>query len=96
MSIGIVVAGAGGRMGKTLVGMIAQNGDLALCGALEVRGHPDLGADAGLLAGARALNVVLTNDALPLIAGADAIVDFTAPKYRSSSPRWPRRRASPM
>ena len=80
MSIRVVVAGAGGRMGRTLVGMIAQSSDLVLGGALESHGHPDLGADAGTLAGVKPLGVALTDDPLPLIAKADAIVDFTTPK----------------
>ncbi|HVZ67997.1 MAG TPA: 4-hydroxy-tetrahydrodipicolinate reductase [Rhizomicrobium sp.] len=80
MSIRVVVAGAGGRMGKTLVKMIAESGDLKLEGALEAHGHPDLGADAGTLAGVKPLGIPITEDALPVIAKADAIVDFTTPK----------------
>jgi 4-hydroxy-tetrahydrodipicolinate reductase len=76
----IVVAGAGGRMGQTLVRAIAQAPDLELAGALEAKGHPDLGADAGALAGLPALNVALTDDPLPAIAQAQALIDFTIPK----------------
>ena len=79
MSIRIVVAGAGGRMGKTLTRTIADSADLTLAGALESPGHPDLGKDAGILASAGALNIPLESDALPRIAAADAIVDFTVP-----------------
>ncbi|MBN9556663.1 MAG: 4-hydroxy-tetrahydrodipicolinate reductase, partial [Alphaproteobacteria bacterium] len=79
MSIRIVVAGAGGRMGKTLIRTIADSADLTLAGALESPGHPDLGKDAGILASAGALNIPLESDALPRIAAADAIVDFTVP-----------------
>jgi 4-hydroxy-tetrahydrodipicolinate reductase len=67
-------------MGKTLVKMIAESGDLVLAGALEADGHPDLGADAGALAGLKPLGVPLIADALPVIAKADAIIDFTTPK----------------
>jgi 4-hydroxy-tetrahydrodipicolinate reductase len=80
VSIRVVIAGAAGRMGQTLIRMIAQSGDLVLGGALEAHGHPDLGADAATLAGAKALGVALTDDALPLLAKADAVVDFTIPK----------------
>jgi len=76
----IVVAGAGGRMGQTLIRAIAQSSDLELSGALEAHGHPDLGADAGVLAGLPALNVPLTDDPLPAIASAQALIDFTVPK----------------
>lgn len=80
MALRVVVAGAGGRMGRTLVKMIAESGDLELGGALEAGGHPDLGADAGTLAGVKPLGVQLTDDALPVLAKADALIDFTVPK----------------
>ena len=41
----IVVAGASGRMGRTLIREIAQGSGITLCGALEAEGHPNLGLD---------------------------------------------------
>src|ERR1700757_1805750 len=78
--IRIVVAGAAGRMGKTVVRMIQDAPGCVLSGALEVQGKPDLGADAGTLAGSQPLGVTLTDDPLPLIAKAEAVIDFTNPK----------------
>ena len=78
--IRIVVAGAAGRMGRTLVRLITETPGCVVSGALEAKGHPDLGKDAGVLAGLPPLGVVLTDDALPLVATAQAIVDFTIPK----------------
>ena len=78
--IRIVVAGASGRMGRALVRTIAQTKGCTLSGALEAKAHPDLGQDAGMLAGLKPLGVVVTDDALPLIAAAQAIIDFTVPK----------------
>ena len=75
----IVVAGASGRMGRALVREISQGPGVVLCGALEAEGHPDLGIDAGALAGLQPNNVKLTADPLPLIAEAQAIIDFTRP-----------------
>jgi len=72
----IVVAGASGRMGRALVRAIAENDACVLAGALEAKGHRDLGRDAGSLAGLEPLGVVLTNK---LGAKADALIDFTAP-----------------
>ena len=72
----IVVAGASGRMGRALVRTIAETKGRMLSGALEAKAHPDLGQDAGVLAGLNPLGIVLTDDALPLIAAAQAIVDF--------------------
>ena len=47
----LVVAGAGGRMGRTLVKAIADNKGLKLTGALEDARSPLIGWDAGTLAG---------------------------------------------
>ena len=76
----IVVAGASGRMGRALVRVIAETKGCVLSGALEAKGHPDLGQDAGSLAGLKPLGVLLTDDAPSLLAKAGAIVDFTTPR----------------
>ena len=78
--IRIVVAGAAGRMGQTLIRTIAATEGCVVSGALEAPGNPDLGQDAGTLAGLKPLGLALTDDPLPLIAKADALVDFTIPK----------------
>jgi 4-hydroxy-tetrahydrodipicolinate reductase len=78
-ALNIVVAGASGRMGRALIREIAQARDLTLCGALEAEGHPDLGRDAGELAGLSANGMKLTADPLPLMAHAQAVIDFTRP-----------------
>lgn len=78
--IRIVVAGAAGRMGLTLIRTISDTGGCVVSGALEAAGNPDLGQDAGTLAGLKPLGIALTDDPLPLLAKADALVDFTTPK----------------
>ena len=75
----LVVAGAGGRMGRTLVKAIADNKDFALAGALEDARSPLIGWDAGVLAGLPENGVKLAGDAGALLAQADGIIDFTAP-----------------
>ena len=47
----LIVAGAGGRMGRTLVKAIAETPGLTLAGATEGEGSPLLGQDSGVLAG---------------------------------------------
>ena len=78
--IRVVVAGAAGRMGLTIIRLLAESNDLVLAGALEAPHHPDLGQDAATLAGLKAAGIVLTDDPLPAIASAHAIIDFTVPK----------------
>jgi 4-hydroxy-tetrahydrodipicolinate reductase len=75
----LIVAGAGGRMGRTLVRAIADSKGFALAGALEDARSPLIGWDAGTLAGTPENGVKLTADAGALLDKADGIVDFTAP-----------------
>src|SRR6201986_2129096 len=75
----LVVAGASGRMGRTLIREIAQGSGITLCGALEAEGHPNLGMDSGALSGMQPNGMKLTADPLPVIAEAQGIVDFTTP-----------------
>jgi 4-hydroxy-tetrahydrodipicolinate reductase len=79
-TIRITVAGASGRMGRALIRAVAEMPDLQLAFALEHPGHPDLGRDAGELAGLGPLNVPLAEDSLGALAASDAVLDFTIPK----------------
>jgi len=76
----LVIAGAGGRMGRTLIKAIADTKGLVVAGALEDARSPLVGQDSGVLAGLPANGVVLTTDAKTLLANADGIIDFTVPK----------------
>ena len=77
----LVVAGASGRMGRTLIREIAQGAGIELCGALEMEGHPNLGLDSGTLAGMQPNGIKLTADPLTLLAHAQAIVDVVQTGY---------------
>jgi len=75
----LIVAGAGGRMGRTLVKAIADAKGIALTGAVEDARSPLIGWDAGTLAGTPENGVKLASDAAALMDKADGIIDFTAP-----------------
>ena len=75
----LVVAGAGGRMGRTLVKAIADSKGLKLTGALEDARSPLIGWDAGTLAGLGENQVKLIGDPGKIVDDFDAIVDFTIP-----------------
>ena len=75
----LIVVGAGGRMGRTLVRAIAESSGTRVAGAVEAAGSPLIGQDAGALAGVTPNGVKLTGDIKPLLAAADGIVDFTVP-----------------
>ena len=76
----LIVMGAGGRMGRTLVKAIAESGGAVVTCAVERRGSPLLGQDAGLLAGVPPMGIMVTDDLDALAGKADGIVDFTSPE----------------
>ena len=75
----LIVAGAGGRMGRALTRVISETSGAVLTGALEAPGSPLLGKDAGVLAGLPENGVKLSADLWALSANADGILDFTVP-----------------
>src|SRR5712672_3685685 len=75
----LIVAGAGGRMGRALTRVISETSGTVLTGALEAPGSELLGKDAGTLAGLPANGVLLSADLWSLSANADGILDFTVP-----------------
>src|SRR6201982_1542719 len=75
----LIVAGAGGRMGRTLTRVISETPGAVLVGALEAPGSELLGKDAGLLAGLPANGIKLSADLWSMSADADGILDFTVP-----------------
>jgi 4-hydroxy-tetrahydrodipicolinate reductase len=74
----LIVVGAGGRMGRTLVKTIAEIEGVVLTGAVEQAGAL-IGQDSGVLAGLAANQIALVPDLKPLLAEGDGILDFTAP-----------------
>lgn len=79
MSMGLVVVGAAGRMGRTLVRTICEAQGVALAAAVERADSPFLGQDAGELAGVGSLGVKIGDDPLAAFASADGVLDFTTP-----------------
>lgn len=75
----IAVMGASGRMGRVLVRAVAEAEGAVIAGGTEQAGSPAVGLDLGTLAGIEPVGAVLSDDAASVIAGADAILDFTAP-----------------
>jgi 4-hydroxy-tetrahydrodipicolinate reductase len=75
----LIVAGAGGRMGRALTRVISQTEGAVLAGALEAPGSELLGKDAGVLAGLPANGVELSADLWSMSANAVGILDFTVP-----------------
>jgi len=77
--IRLIVAGAGGRMGRTLIHAIAASDGVTLAGAVEAGGSAVIGRDAGELAGLGANGIKVAAELEPLLAKADGLLDFTIP-----------------
>ncbi|KQZ15107.1 4-hydroxy-tetrahydrodipicolinate reductase [Mesorhizobium sp. Root554] len=77
--MGLVVVGAAGRMGRTLIQIIQATPGATLVGAIEHAGSPHIGKDAGEPAGVGPLGVVISDDPLPAFAKADGVLDFSTP-----------------
>jgi len=75
----LVVAGAGGRMGRTLIHAIAATEGVTLAGAVEAIDSAVTGRDAGELAGLGANGIRVVSDVKPLLNSADGLIEFTVP-----------------
>jgi 4-hydroxy-tetrahydrodipicolinate reductase len=67
----VAIAGAGGRMGRSLIEAVMADAELQLSAALEVAGSAALGSEIG--------GTKVTSDA-GMVALADVLIDFTRPE----------------
>ncbi|MDZ4198791.1 MAG: 4-hydroxy-tetrahydrodipicolinate reductase [Kiritimatiellia bacterium] len=87
----VVIVGAGGRMGKTLIRYLLQGSvpGLELAGAVDLWDCPDRDRDAGLASGVGEAGIVIGCDLARVVADADVLIDFSgshgtagnAPRY---------------
>lgn len=75
----VCVLGAGGRMGRRVTAAVAALPSLKIVSAIERAGAPELGQDAGALAGLAPLGVAVSSDLGKALAASDVVIDFTAP-----------------
>ena len=75
----ISVVGASGRMGKTIIETILEDGGMVLAAAIDQEGSPVIGKDAGEFLG-KPCGVRITSDVGAGIENADCLIDFTRPE----------------
>jgi 4-hydroxy-tetrahydrodipicolinate reductase len=75
--IKLVMAGAAGRMGKTIFQLASRDKAFRIVGALEQRGHAALGQDLGPIIGRDLMGVKVTQDATAAMSHADVLIDFS-------------------
>jgi 4-hydroxy-tetrahydrodipicolinate reductase len=68
----LAVAGAGGRMGRSLIEAIEADGALMLAAALDAAGSPSIGSPAG--------DIKVSADVDAAVQACDALIDFTRPE----------------
>jgi len=75
----VVIAGAGGLMGRALISAVAATKGVALAGAVDAPGSAVIGRDSGELAGLGPNGIKVTSDVAPLLKVADGLIEFTIP-----------------
>ncbi len=83
----ILIAGAGGRMGRAVTAEILKTPGVMLAGGFEHADSPHIGADLGSLAGLGALGLVVEASPAQGLKRASALIDFTAPEASLANAR---------
>ena len=77
MNIKLMVIGAAGRMGSRILQLAVESGQFNIVAAIENRGHPDIGKDAGFSTHSGPVKIILTDTFSA--AEVDVVVDFSLP-----------------
>ena len=76
----VAIAGAGGRMGRTLVELIQDQTNVVLCGGFDHPDSPVIGSDLGLNAGVAELGIPIESNIAAIADDYDVLIDFTLPE----------------
>ena len=76
----VVITGVCGRMGRCITRGIAQHTDMQLVGAVQYPSHPQIGSDAGVVAGIGEIGVAITGDLEDVLESADVVIEFSKPE----------------
>lgn len=91
--IGIAIHGAAGRMGQRLIALGSQDEEVRLTAAIESSGHPQVGQDAGLVAGVGELGLFFSPE---WGQGTEAVIDFSVPAGAEAITRTCQERKIPL
>ena len=76
--VSVVIVGARGRMGQTLIREVLDSEHLTLVGAVERPGSPGIGSDAGAMVGMPTVGVPVSDELRP--PRNCVVVDFSLPE----------------
>lgn len=94
--LGVIVCGAAGRMGSTLVRLIRESDGLRLAGAVEWSRSPQIDKDAGEVAGVGKIGVPIVSQLAPLLRGPVVVITFTTPQATLEHLRIAARKGAPI
>lgn len=80
MPVNLVVLGAAGRMGRTLLGTALADPELRVVGGVDRPDASELGADLGVMCGRSATGIKLSASLEDLLAAADVTIEFSTPE----------------
>ncbi|MFQ5780950.1 MAG: 4-hydroxy-tetrahydrodipicolinate reductase [Nitrospiria bacterium] len=92
----LTISGAAGRMGRAILESLYEEEDLELGSALEKKGHPSVGRDAGELIGIGKWGVVVSDRLKKSVLEGEVIVDFTYPQGTLKMVQEAQRKRKPM
>ncbi len=72
----LIVCGAAGRMGKRIISLAVEADEFDVIAAIENQDHPDIGKDAGLVAGIQPINIEIGSN---YPDSSDVVIDFSQP-----------------
>ncbi|HCU91181.1 MAG TPA: 4-hydroxy-tetrahydrodipicolinate reductase [Gammaproteobacteria bacterium] len=76
----VAIAGAGGRMGRTLIELIQDQKNIALCGGFDHPDSPTIGSDLGLNAGVAEIGIPIEPNITAIKGEYDVLIDFSLPE----------------
>ncbi len=86
--IKVSIMGVAGRMGRSIFHLLNAENDIQVVGATEIKNHPEMGNDIGLVSGEAEIGVPITSSIEDASFDADVIVDFTTPSSTLNNARY--------
>ena len=78
--INVTINGACGRMGCLIIQGVTEQDGVTLVGAIEFPQHPEIGSDAGVVAGIGEIGVPISAKLSDTISESDVVIEFSKPE----------------
>ena len=96
MPLGVIVCGAGGRMGGAVVRAIQQSRNIKLVAAIDKPNSARVGKDAGEVASTGHLGIEVSDGIEPYLTAQSVVIDFTNPEASLGFLRAASKKRAPM